>query len=785
MTILSDEYLFGTYFAVLCQGIPLATFDGFHAFNKIVKQVLDLDMTHFANEEVQINDHEKMMKIASSLRNQFTEQVTSTYVKDFLNAVIIHRKLVERSADRGTQTLKLFSDLVAALSKKFDFEKGHMVSSVQQNLTYLDQIMGLGLSGKRMLELAFLFSTDIRAAIFRDLLAGHVKNVQVTDHFFKTMLNDPENPKLGEEAFSDHSLPMILGIVTYDQKAKRLSSLSEFWVYAIGNPAESQQQFNERFLVEVKDRKKSFSGAIATLKNVNTGDLLNQFLNHAVVAKQVAIDTDAPTKEKEKEVDDFYHGLNALVYGSARLDKLGFISDRLKENKILAYEVASKNSKSMDVPAITYVAQRLLDQRETYRPKGEAAEPRVALIVNQAESALTKNHGRPSWFLETFGSSVSEDDGEELLQCDELLLTKNPVPTIWLSNSARSISAENVGRFLIHCELSGGSRKERSVEVEKVIAELGYPPELVAKLSQYFELNVEQIRSAGKLLQLVEIVAPENAKQLLNLVENSQKALDRDKREELRESVTKYSLDYLNIASKMPLDKMIAALKRTRQGTLCFFGLPGTGKTQLVDHIARELDMPLVTKSASELLSKYLGESEKLIAEAFEEARAENAILFIDEGDSFLQDRTMAEHSWEVTQVNELLQRMERFQGIFIMATNLMQKIDSAALRRFTFKLQFLALTPDQRMLMLRNEVGAEIDLLTPENLEVLKDRLTLILHLTPGDFTVVKRQATIMDEKLNMEDWLIRLAAESEAKLEGIMRNDGYQREQRVINKR
>ena len=76
----------------------------------------------------------------------------------------------------------------------------------------------------------------------------------------------------------------------------------------------------------------------------------------------------------------------------------------------------------------------------------------------------------------------------------------------------------------------------------------------------------------------------------------------------------------------------------------------------------------------------------------FTEAEAEGALLFLDEADSFLRDRTLARAEWAVTQVNELLQSMERFDGIFIAATNLMDSIDAAAMRRFTWKLEFKAL---------------------------------------------------------------------------------------------
>ena len=76
----------------------------------------------------------------------------------------------------------------------------------------------------------------------------------------------------------------------------------------------------------------------------------------------------------------------------------------------------------------------------------------------------------------------------------------------------------------------------------------------------------------------------------------------------------------------------------------------------------------------------------------FREAATEKAVLLLDEADSFLADRKSARSSWEVTQVNEILQQMENFSGVFICATNLVTSLDAAALRRFTFKIKFLPL---------------------------------------------------------------------------------------------
>ena len=115
-------------------------------------------------------------------------------------------------------------------------------------------------------------------------------------------------------------------------------------------------------------------------------------------------------------------------------------------------------------------------------------------------------------------------------------------------------------------------------------------------------------------------------------------------------------------------------------------------------------------------MSKFVGETEQNMAGMFREAENEKAVLLLDEADSFLQDRRGAQRTYEVTEVNEMLQGMERFNGIFVCTTNLMDRIDQAALRRFTFKIRFKPLTAVQREKMFVTEaLAGDAALLTAE----------------------------------------------------------------------
>ena len=128
---------------------------------------------------------------------------------------------------------------------------------------------------------------------------------------------------------------------------------------------------------------------------------------------------------------------------------------------------------------------------------------------------------------------------------------------------------------------------------------------------------------------------------------------------------------------------------------MLLYGPPGTGKTEFAKHLARTLNRKLVVKKASDLLNCYVGDTEKNIRKMFKDAEESKAILFLDEADSLIRDRSGANHSWEVSQVNEMLTQMENFKGIFIAATNFDGTLDMASRRRFALKVKFGYLKPE------------------------------------------------------------------------------------------
>ncbi|WP_245911707.1 AAA family ATPase [Malikia granosa] len=192
--------------------------------------------------------------------------------------------------------------------------------------------------------------------------------------------------------------------------------------------------------------------------------------------------------------------------------------------------------------------------------------------------------------------------------------------------------------------------------------------------------------------------------------------------------------------------------------------MPGSGKTALAEQLAQALGRPLLRRQASDLLGKFVGETEQAMAAMFAEAEAEQALLLLDEADSFLLDRRGAQRHHELSEVNEMLQGMERFRGIFVCTTNLLERIDAAALRRFSFKILFKPLRPEQRLaLFAREALGAAEAPLEP----AWRARLLRLELLCLGDYAAVRRQLEILQEALDPEGWLEQLEAEHRLKPE------------------
>jgi SpoVK/Ycf46/Vps4 family AAA+-type ATPase len=177
--------------------------------------------------------------------------------------------------------------------------------------------------------------------------------------------------------------------------------------------------------------------------------------------------------------------------------------------------------------------------------------------------------------------------------------------------------------------------------------------------------------------------------------------------------------------------------------TMLLYGAPGTGKTEFARYLARISGLPFKEISYGKISSAFIGETEKNLAEAFEDASEEGALLFIDEADSLIGDRQNAVRSWEITQVNEFLIQLESCKCLVVCSTNFQGKLDIASNRRFHFHLKFDYLKKEGILKMARN--------FFPGFEQEDWSGLCNLDSLTPGDFyAVYKRLQWIPREELS-----------------------------------
>lgn len=237
-----------------------------------------------------------------------------------------------------------------------------------------------------------------------------------------------------------------------------------------------------------------------------------------------------------------------------------------------------------------------------------------------------------------------------------------------------------------------------------------------------------------------------------------------------------YSLEGLNVEGDLPL--IMANLKEfdrflrrsdqqnaIRNFNLLFYGPPGTGKSELARYVAENLNRELIVKRASDIVSPYVGETEQNIKNLFSEAEHSEAVLVVDEADSFLFSRPRAIRSWEISHTNEFLTQMERFRGILICTTNRFTDLDQASVRRFNYKIGFGHLKPDGNVVFYRKLLCPLTRMPLDQSHEA---RLGALDNLTPGDFRVVRDRYHIAPSESVTHDMMVQ-ALEEESRIKAM----------------
>ena len=425
-------------------------------------------------------------------------------------------------------------------------------------------------------------------------------------------------------------------------------------------------------------------------------------------------------------------GVNVLLYGSAGTGKTELSKVIASELNLKLYEVAYD-----DGDGYANEHQRI---RSYCLAQNVLSAGSNLLMYDEAEDIFNTNNDEKRQYGKAFINRSLET---------------NELPTIWITNNIFDMDEAVVRRFNLAIEIGIPTEDVRAKIIKKYSENL-IDSKLVKKLAKNRFVAPAVVSNAS--LVVSNLNTKDKNKAFERVISNTLKAQGYDEIEkDEKPSVdlpSSYDPNFVN--SDCDLTELMQGIKVSKNARICLYGVPGTGKSAYAKFIAKSLKKPIIIKKGSDLLSMFVGGTEQNIALAFKEAKEKHAVLVFDEVDSFLQDRSMAARSWEVTQVNEMLVQMESFDGIFIATTNLIDNLDKACLRRFDLKLEFGYLLPEQA----RNLFKKECALLKVKFDENASKKVSNLGLLAPGDFASVRRQAKFRPIK-NGDDFCHRLELE------------------------
>jgi len=321
------------------------------------------------------------------------------------------------------------------------------------------------------------------------------------------------------------------------------------------------------------------------------------------------------------------------------------------------------------------------------------------------------------------------------------LLETNPVPAIWITNHISMLEPSFIRRFKLVMEMPVPDEAFSFAMSKNILKALKVSDEFRLILASKSNAAPAYIANAAHVANTLTLTGEQAEEVVLDVIEATLDACGEESPPSKYEGQLMFDPSCLNLNAidghdaQALIEDIDSAISNGLPVRVLLNGPPGTGKTGWVHYLAETHGIEVMHIKCSDVLSKYVGESEQNIAALFREAHRTKKLMLFDEVDSLLSKRESAQAQHEVQLINELLSQLEcNTQPVFA-ATNALTAIDSAVMRRFDFKLTCDYLTETQRHTLYRQVLG--ITKLT--NAE--KDQLQVLQQLTPGDFAILSRR--------------------------------------------
>jgi transitional endoplasmic reticulum ATPase len=434
-------------------------------------------------------------------------------------------------------------------------------------------------------------------------------------------------------------------------------------------------------------------------------------------------------------------GVNILIHGDPGVGKTELVKTIANSLRCDLFDISKNSSNDGRGNLSENMASELLRTQVLCEQLGN-----IILLVDECDDFFYESTSS--------GRNIRKHQINKILEC-------SIKPTIWITNNPSSLDDAYVRRFDMVMEITSPEPENYENKIRKLSKGLRLSSEFIKHICHHKNLSIAHIEKTINVTKTFGLTATNAAEQMTMLLNGYLVAGSYPKLKDIQKSS---HLDYdLSLTNCIGHDLSVVqkGINRLGESRILLYGPPGTGKSAYAKYLAEEVGLPLITKSASDLLGCYVGETEKNIAAAFDEAKEKNAILLLDEVDSFLNSREGSSQNWESTMVNEMLTQMENFDGVFIATTNFNKKLDHAVARRFDFKIKLDYLKHEQSIKMFKQ--------LAPKISQKSKGQINKLHNLTPGDFAVVSRKSALLGKFTENEilDILIDESAykQSEAK--------------------
>ncbi|MDD5029773.1 MAG: AAA family ATPase [Rhodoferax sp.] len=390
-------------------------------------------------------------------------------------------------------------------------------------------------------------------------------------------------------------------------------------------------------------------------------------------------------------------GLNIMLYGPPGTGKTEYAKLLAREAGLQLFEVDCEDRDGAGLNSTDRMGSLVLAMQSL---KGRRD---AMVLLDEAEDIFPDTGNAVLHRL--FGGRGATSKRDHSKAWMHRLLEHMAIPVIWTTNSVSDIDPATLRRFSLVLKMGEPPRSVKRRLAEQYLGELNLSAAQLDAIAAMPQLTPGHLETTARTVRLAAPESPEQASAFVDQqLTNARRALGLPTLLRKRDAAIAYDTQFVNLRGSHSADALLPALGRHPRAAMCFYGVPGTGKTEFGHHIAQQLDRELIVKSGSDLLSPWVGQTEQLIAKMFEDAadRADEVVLLLDEADTLLADRTRAGASWEVSHTNEFLAQMESFPGIFICTTNLVERLDAAVLRRFQFRLEFEALRAEQLLTLFK-----------------------------------------------------------------------------------